>query len=68
MNHISRSQWYLKSVSTFLENLDENQLNINLYTSEVRRLERQYPVTVEVGPVLSAEDLRHSCIIKRKDA
>lgn len=68
MEYISRGQWYHSLVKEFLENSLTNQLNIDLYTSEVRRLEKQYPITIQVGPTLSAEDLRHSCIIKRKDA
>lgn len=68
MEYISRSQWYHSQLKNFLGNSDQNQLSIDLYTSEVKRLKRQYPVTVKVGPVLSTEDLRHSCIIKRKGA
>ncbi len=70
MKYISRSQWYLSLVKDFLRNPEQNQLSITLYTSEVKRLERQYSgdITIEVGSVVSAGDLRHSCIIKKKDA
>ena len=67
MKYVSRSQWYSSLVDAFLES-GETSLKIDLFTNEVKRLEKRYPIVIDVGPTLSATDLRHSCIIKKEDA
>lgn len=66
MKYISRSQWYVSLVEEFLSSPDNDKLPIQLYGSEIRRIEKKYlNVTVFVGPTVSATDQRHSCIIKK---
>lgn len=70
MKYISRSQWYCQKIEDFL-NSDERCLTIDLYSSEITRIEKRYPnVMVSIGPLtrVSKTDQRHSCFIHKKDA
>lgn len=70
MNHISRSQWYRQKIEDFLKG-NETHFCLDLYSSEVRRIEKTYPqILVSVGPLTgtSKMDQRHSCIIRKKNA
>ena len=42
MKYISRSQWYCQKIEDFL-NSDERCLTIDLYSSEITRIEKRYP-------------------------
>ena len=68
MKYISRGQWYNMKVEEFLENSSESLLYLDLYKSEIKRLEKKFPqVSVLIGPkVLSShDDQRYSCIIEK---
>ncbi len=69
MKYISRSQWYCAKIDEFLKNPEEQNFSIELYTSEVKRIEKKYPqLEVKVGPkvITSSTDLRHACFIVKK--
>jgi len=68
MNYISRSQWSVFQIKNFLSDPQVSQLKLYLYTSEARRLEKKFPIKINVGPTISNTDLRHFCIIKESDA
>ena len=40
MKYISRSQWYCAKIDEFLKNPEEQNFSIELYTSEVKRIEK----------------------------
>ncbi len=62
MYYITRSQWYRRAVENFLNNQDK-VLYLELYKSEVRYIEKHYPLQVSMTAL---HDQRFSCIIEKK--
>lgn len=62
MYYITRSQWYRKAVETFLDSQDK-VLCLDLYKSEVRYVEKHYPVQVSMTALRNSQ--RFSCIIEK---
>ena len=71
MEYITRSQFLRAKIEDFLESSDEKRLYLDLYGSEIRRLEKRYPIIISVAKSnYSHKDQRRACLVLKvkKDA